>query len=98
MLQSYLSDFGRVEESYLNHELRDNVSLAIIAAREENKPLSQEAIGKIAAYIAKLEEALVEEDVHAVDETYVLDKLKANTGFDVRKEACTLEYMRAEDT
>lgn len=97
MSENKASDYGEIFLDLCDENLRRNVVDTLVAARTENKTIDQDQLNEIAAYINRLEDALVRHHSGMLLASDVLSHLKQCTGLDVGALAFTLGAMHAED-
>lgn len=92
------SDYGSVSLDICDGQLRQHVVSSIATLRAgDTQALSDQHIDEIAAYINRLEDALLRHHWGLLAEAEILDHLKQCTGLDIKSLAYSLESMLAED-
>ena len=97
MTDSKRSDYGEIFLDLCDSALRENVVATLVAARTQNKAIDQDQLNEIAAYLNRLEDALVRHHTGELQTASVLEHLKRCTGLDVSGLAFSVEFMYAED-
>ena len=97
MTESKGSDYGEIFLDLCDRDLRKNVVGTLIDARTENAEINQDQLNEIAAYLNRLEDALVRHHTGELKTANVLEHLLQCTGLDVSGLAFSLESMHAED-
>lgn len=92
-----LSDFGILNKSACDFNLRNRVIGMIKHNVAEETPLSAEQITEIATYINELEDALLRFQWEAMDKHQINELLKCSTGLDIEARANALSSMTASD-
>jgi len=97
-ISEYKSDYGSISVELCDKDLRQRVVAAVGDARNtESNNLALENIDDIAAYINRLEDALLRHHAGTLKQDEILDHLKNCAGLDIRALAFSLEAMYAED-
>lgn len=91
------SDYGDIFLDLCDGNLRNNVVASLLTARAQKTILDEQHLNEIAAYINRLEDALVRHHAGVLNTTDVLEHLKRCTGLDVTGLAFSVDSMHAED-
>ncbi len=91
------SDYGDIFLDLCDKALRQNVVSTLVSARVHNTPISPDHLNEIAAYINRLEDALVRHHLGELETASVLEHLQRCTGLDVVALAYSHSTMFAED-
>jgi hypothetical protein len=91
------SDYGDIFLDLCDSDLRRNVVGTLVAARTEDASINQDQLNEIAAYLNRLEDALVRHHTGELKTANVLEHLKECTGLDVVGLAYSIETMFSED-
>ncbi|BCD99499.1 hypothetical protein [Marinagarivorans cellulosilyticus] len=97
MTDSKSSDYGEIFLDLCDSDLRRNVVGTLVAARKEEAAINQDQLNEIAAYLNRLEDALVRHHTGELKTANVLEHLLKCTGLDVSGLAFSMESMYAED-
>ena len=91
------SDYGDIFLDLCDSNLRKNVVDTLVKARTGDEIIPHDQLNEIAAYINRLEDALVRHHTGELLTANVLEHLKRCTGLDVSGLAYSVESMYAED-
>lgn len=97
MVELRHSDYGDIFLDLCDSNLRQSVVSTLIEARQNGQAIAEDQLNEIAAYLNRLEDALVRHHTGELNTANVLEHLKRCTGLDVSGLAFSMESMFAED-